>query len=119
MDFTEFSVYSVDILCIFSHSALFHVHQCTESALSDIAEITSFKITASQEDGALNVSVESSKEHDIREKVFYAMSKADLPILHMVSTTMSLEVILLGRPSESHVAVGCEVKEYVLPARGG
>ena len=77
-----------------------------ESALSDIAEITSFKITASQEDGALNVSVESSKEHDIREKVFYAMSKADLPILHMVSTTMSLEDIFLELTSDSHEAEG-------------
>lgn len=75
-----------------------------ETALSIIPEITGFKITESQEEGAVDISIESSKENDIREKVFYAMSEANLPILHMVSTTMSLEDIFLELTSDSHEA---------------
>ncbi len=49
----------------------------------------------SREEGSFDIYVESSPNEDVRRPVFYAMSKADCPILMMRSSDISLEDIFI------------------------
>ncbi len=63
--------------------------------LRDIPRITNVEVHNSLEEGVVNLTVYCSEHEDIREEVFYAMSKANTPILEMQSIRMSLEDIFL------------------------
>ncbi|MHB1315079.1 MAG: ABC transporter ATP-binding protein [Christensenellales bacterium] len=69
--------------------------QDVKAALVSIKNILSTDVKSSPEKGAVCVTVESPKNADLREQVFYALSAAKCPILSMASTTMSLEDVFL------------------------
>ncbi len=75
------------------------------AALSNIPEILDISISPDEEnENALQVVLQSKKENDIREKVFYALAEAKCPILHMDSEEMSLEEVfmeLTAQPGEA------------------
>jgi ABC-2 type transport system ATP-binding protein len=69
-------------------------------ALQEIASLKEITIHDSGESGACNVVVEAEQEEDIREEVFYALSRNKCPILQMRPMDMSLEEIFLNLTTE-------------------
>ena len=69
-------------------------------ALRAVAHVVKAQSLGSREPGTVDVMVEAKREHDIRKPVFYAMSKADLPILSMRAMDVSLEDIFLNLTTE-------------------
>jgi len=65
-------------------------------ALEEINTLTDISLHASGETGALNVVVEADRDIDIREDVFYALSRNRCPILQMRPMDMTLEEIFLN-----------------------
>ena len=63
--------------------------------LGKIERITNMEVQNALEEGIVNLTVYCSENEDIREEVFYAMCKANTPILEMQSIRMSLEDIFL------------------------
>jgi ABC-2 type transport system ATP-binding protein len=74
------------------------------AALRAVAHVDKADSIGSREPGTVDVLVEAKREHDIRKPVFYAMSKADLPILSMRTMDMSLEDIFLNLTTEEKEA---------------
>jgi ABC-2 type transport system ATP-binding protein len=66
------------------------------AAVRKVDHVVKAEAIGSREAGTLDVLVEGKKEHDIRKQVFYALSKADLPILSMLTMDLSLEDIFLN-----------------------
>jgi ABC-2 type transport system ATP-binding protein len=69
-------------------------------ALQAIQHVEKAESLGSREAGTVDILVEAKKEHDIRKPVFYALSKADLPILSMRTMDLSLEDIFLNLTTE-------------------
>jgi ABC-2 type transport system ATP-binding protein len=69
-------------------------------ALDEVPTLTEINITASGEEGACNVVAEAGKDEDIREEVFYALSRNKCPILQMRPMDMTLEEIFLNLTTE-------------------
>ena len=69
-------------------------------ALEGLPGLLALDWKVSAEEGAVEAELRSGKERDIREDVFRALSKADLPILRMVSGQMSLEDVFLELTGE-------------------
>lgn len=63
--------------------------------LGKIDRITKYEENEALEEGTINVTVYCKEDDDIREEVFYSMSKNKTPILEMQSIRMSLEDIFL------------------------
>ena len=63
--------------------------------LNQMEEIQNVKYRDSELAGCVDVTITTSKDQDIREKLFYKMAGAKCPILQMNSSTMSLEDIFL------------------------
>ncbi len=74
--------------------------QAVRAALQEIPALKEITISASGENGACNVVVEAGQEEDIREEVFYALSRNKCPILQMRPMDMSLEEIFLNLTTE-------------------
>ena len=64
-------------------------------AIRKLAAVKSAESLGSREQGSVDIYVESSANEDVRRPVFYAMSKADCPILMMRSSDASLEDIFI------------------------
>jgi ABC-2 type transport system permease protein len=64
-------------------------------ALRSISRISKLEEHDPVEEGVVELTVHYAEKEDIREEVFYAMCKANLPILEMQSIRMSLEDIFL------------------------
>jgi ABC-2 type transport system ATP-binding protein len=65
------------------------------NAIRGVASVKSVENLGSREEGSIDVYVESGAQEDVRKPVFYALSKADLPILMMRSSDASLEDIFI------------------------
>ncbi len=63
--------------------------------LNQIEEIQNIKYKDSELPGCVDVTITTAKDKDIREELFYKMAGARCPILHINSSTMSLEDIFL------------------------
>lgn len=66
------------------------------TALTEIQTLKEIAINPSREEGALNVVIEAGQNEDIREEVFYALSRNKCPILQMRPMDVSLEEIFLN-----------------------
>ena len=64
-------------------------------AIRGLPAVKSAESLGSREEGSVDIYVESSANEDVRKPVFYAMSKADCPILMMRSSDVSLEDIFI------------------------
>ena len=64
-------------------------------AIRGVPAVRSVESLGSREEGSVDVYVEASPDQDVRRPVFYAMSKADCPILMMRSSDISLEDIFI------------------------
>ena len=64
-------------------------------AIRGVPAVRSVESLGSREQGSVDVYVEASPDQDVRRPVFYAMSKADCPILMMRSSDISLEDIFI------------------------
>ena len=82
------------------HMRIRGAEQAVRTALQEIPALKEITITASGESGACNVVVEAGQEEDIREEVFYALSRNKCPILQMRPMDMSLEEIFLNLTTE-------------------
>jgi len=70
--------------------------QKVRTALEEIQTVKEIVINPSREENALNVVIEAGQNEDIREEVFYALSRNKCPILQMRPMDMSLEEIFLN-----------------------
>jgi ABC-2 type transport system ATP-binding protein len=70
------------------------------AALKSISRISQIDEAASVNEGVVEMTIYCAEKEDIREEVFYAMSKANTPILEMQSVRMSLEDIFLKVTSD-------------------
>jgi ABC-2 type transport system ATP-binding protein len=80
-------------------------------AIRAVPAIRSAESLGSREEGSVDIYVEASPDQDVRRPVFYAMSKADCPILMMRSSDISLEDIFIqlttdepGEPGQEEAA---------------
>ena len=55
----------------------------------------SVESTGAREPGTVDILVEAEKDIDVRRPVFYALSRAEYPILHMKPIDLTLEEIFL------------------------
>ncbi|MCD2493519.1 ABC transporter ATP-binding protein [Lacrimispora sp. NSJ-141] len=69
--------------------------QEVESAVGNIHQVSSFCCEESEQEGVLKVSLEAEPEADVREEIFFAMADRKLPILELMTTSMSLEDVFL------------------------
>lgn len=81
-----------------------------EEVLLQISRISAFQFAEkAEEDGSVNVLLETNANEDIREELFYALAKASLPILTLNRKETSLEDIFLkltnegGKEDESNI----------------
>lgn len=81
-----------------------------EEVLLQISGISAFQFAEkAEEDGSVNVLLETNANEDIREELFYALAKASLPILTLNRKETSLEDIFLkltnegGKEDESNI----------------
>lgn len=68
--------------------------------LNRIEEICSYHITKSMESGCKEVKIQTKKQADIREDLFFAFANENSPILMMNSTKVSLEDVFLELTGE-------------------
>lgn len=74
----------------------------TEGVLKKLPDINQYQVKKGQEDGTVEVSVQTGKDTDLRECLFYAFAEARLPILMMKSADMSLEDVFLELTENDH-----------------
>jgi len=65
------------------------------AAIRAVPSVTSAESLGSREEGSTDIYVESGAKEDVRRPVFYAMARADCPILMMRSSDVSLEDIFI------------------------
>ncbi|KAB1441021.1 ABC transporter ATP-binding protein [Candidatus Galacturonibacter soehngenii] len=63
--------------------------------LNEMTEIIEFSIHSSVEEDAVDITLKTKQQIDIREKIFYEMAKEKCPILAMKVSNMSLEDVFL------------------------
>ncbi len=75
--------------------------------LSKMPHIRSVDYENDQEEGAIQVTLEVSENHDIRERLFYAFADAKCPILdmHIVKTTLEDVFLELTQQNETEESV--------------
>jgi len=83
------------------------------AALREVKRINKIVRHAYQEAGVVELTVYCNENEDIREEVFYALSRADLPILEMHSVRMSLEDIFLKVTSNSDAIRDDDIEESI------
>jgi ABC-2 type transport system ATP-binding protein len=74
------------------------------AAVRSVEHVVKAEIIGHRETGATDVIIEAKKEHDIRKPVFYALSKANLPILSMITMDLTLEDIFLNLTTDEKEA---------------
>lgn len=63
--------------------------------LNTMTEILEIHIHSSIEEGAVDITLKTAQQIDIREKIFYAMAKEKCPIIAMKVSNMTLEDVFL------------------------
>jgi ABC-2 type transport system ATP-binding protein len=63
--------------------------------IGGLAGVKSVESTGAREPGTVDILVEAEKDIDVRRPVFYALSRAEYPILHMKPIDLTLEEIFL------------------------
>lgn len=63
--------------------------------LNTMTEILEFNIHSSVDEGAVDVTIKTAQQVDIREKLFYEMAKEKCPIIAMKVSNMTLEDVFL------------------------
>ncbi|MBA4688408.1 MAG: ABC transporter ATP-binding protein [Candidatus Galacturonibacter soehngenii] len=63
--------------------------------LNEMTEIIEFSIHSSVEEDAVDITLKTKQQIDIREKIFYEMAKEKCPILAMKVSNMTLEDVFL------------------------
>ena len=66
-----------------------------ESVIRELGRVKSCHFEESSEAGCIRVILDTEKEEDIREELFYALAKERLPIMSMSRLEQSLEDIFL------------------------
>ncbi len=66
-----------------------------ETALGSVSQIKALSVSDSPEPDSVDVLIESEENTDLRKEVFFALSKAKIPILQMRTKNMTLEEIFL------------------------
>jgi ABC-2 type transport system ATP-binding protein len=70
--------------------------QAVLAAVQGVDHVVKVESLGSHEPATVDFLVEAKREHDIRKGIFYAMSRADFPILSMRTMDLSLEDIFLN-----------------------
>ncbi|MCH1980959.1 ABC transporter ATP-binding protein [Lawsonibacter sp. OA9] len=69
--------------------------------LNSISEIEEMSANESQEEGAVDISIKTAEDTDIREKLFYLFAEKKCPIIRMESSRLSLEDVFLELTEDS------------------
>ncbi|MGN0485324.1 MAG: ABC transporter ATP-binding protein [Lachnospiraceae bacterium] len=80
------------------------------ATLHTVENVDDFDIKPAEEDGQVKVLVRSKKDADIREAVFLAFAKKNLPLLEMITVTKSLEDVFLKVTGQSTPDLAQQVK---------
>lgn len=75
----------------------------TEKILQEIRGIQNIKIQGTVENGTIDILVEAKQNEDIREEIFFKLSKAEIPILMMKPLDLSLEEVFLQVTNEGGI----------------
>jgi ABC-2 type transport system ATP-binding protein len=75
----------------------------TEKILQEIRGIQNIKIQGTVENGTIDILVEAKQNEDIREEIFFKLSKAETPILMMKPLDLSLEEVFLQVTNEGGI----------------
>ena len=71
-----------------------------KTILEKIPDIQEIKTEHSQEEGAVDISVQTTDKTDVREEIFYTLAENKCPVLMMKSSNMTLEDIFLELTSD-------------------
>ena len=77
--------------------------QETLKIINGLPEVKKAEVLGNSEPGTVDIYVESEGESDVRKPVFFAMSKAQYPILMMKSVDLSLEDIFLQLTTDERI----------------
>lgn len=77
-----------------------------EEVLSELEQIDKISISPSKESEAVEITLQTPKDVDLREQLFYAFADARMPILMMKSDDMSLEDVFLELTGTADEQVG-------------
>lgn len=81
------------------------------SILNSLEQVESVQITEAEEEGAVRLRVLPEGNEDVRERIFFALAEAGLPILELRRTKRTLEDIFLELTDDSMVSQGQNDKE--------
>lgn len=81
------------------------------SILNSLEQVESVQITEAEEEGTVRLRVLPEGNEDVRERIFFALAEAGLPILELQRTKRTLEDIFLELTDDSMVAQGQNDKE--------
>lgn len=81
------------------------------SILNSLEQVESVQITEAEEEGAVRLHVLPEGNEDVRERIFFALAEAGLPILELRRTKRTLEDIFLELTDDSMVSQGQNDKE--------
>ncbi len=79
-----------------------------ESVIKQLDFVKSCSLSGEKEPGVFEFFVESETDHDIRESLFFALSKAGYPIMGLSSMDMSLEEIFLKLTTSEETATAVQ-----------
>ncbi|MFL0267591.1 ABC transporter ATP-binding protein [Candidatus Clostridium radicumherbarum] len=74
-----------------------------EKILQEVKGIQNIKIQGTVENGTIDILVEAKQNEDIREEIFFKLSKAETPILMMKPLDLSLEEVFLQVTNEGGI----------------
>lgn len=81
------------------------------SILNSLEQVESVQITEAEEEGTVRLRVLPEGNEDVRERIFFALAEAGLPILELQRTKRTLEDIFLELTDDSMVSQGQNDKE--------
>lgn len=81
------------------------------SILNSLEQVESVQIKEAEEEGTVRLRVLPEGNEDVRERIFFALAEAGLPILELQRTKRTLEDIFLELTDDSMVAQGQNDKE--------
>lgn len=81
------------------------------SEFATIPNMENIKYSDSQEEGCVDVSLTTSKDVDLREIIFYKLTKLNIPIFKMQLYAMSLEDVFLELTEHDTEAIEHQIKD--------
>ncbi|WP_406770678.1 ABC transporter ATP-binding protein [Candidatus Clostridium stratigraminis] len=98
--------YELSRTLIYNNKLLLRIKEkgkVAEKVLQEIRGIQNIKIQGVVENGTIDILIEAKQNEDIREEIFFKLSKAEIPILMMKPLDLSLEEVFLQVTNEGGI----------------